>query len=437
MKRPARFALARALGLGCAAAIACAKAPAPPAPAPTPAPAAARAPAPPEAVLLVSIDGFRADYLDRPEAARLRGLAAQGVRARWLTPVFPSKTFPNHYSIVTGLYPEHHGIVSNTILDPETGRWFRISDAHAVRDSSWWGGEPIWVTAVKQGLRSATFFWPGSEAAIEGVRPTYWERYDARLPDAERVRRVLDWLSLPPERAPSLVTLYFSEVDHAGHEFGPDAPETDSAIAHVDSAVGMLLAGLDARGLSGRVDVIVVSDHGMAPLSPDRTIYLGDYLDLAGVTVVEASPVAALVPPPGREEDVYERLRGADPHLAVYRRSETPPRWHYRDNPRIPPILAVADEGWRISTRSRPKGAAGGWIPERGTHGYDPAAPSMRALFIARGPSFPQGVVVPPFTNIHLYALMTHLLGLVPVPNDGSLDSVAAVLGTAPEPAAP
>jgi len=360
-------------------------------------------------VLLVSIDGFRADYLDRPEAVRLRGLAAEGVRARWLTPVFPSKTFPNHYSIVTGLYPEHHGIVSNTILDPETGRWFRISDRHAVRDSSWWGGEPIWVTAVKQGLRSATFFWPGSEAAIEGVRPTYWERYDARVPDAERVRRVLDWLSLPLDQAPSFVTLYFSEVDHAGHEFGPDAPETDSAIARVDSAIGMLLAGLDARGLAGPVDVIVVSDHGMAPLSPERTVYLGDYLDLAGVTVVEASPVAALVPPPGREEEVYERLHGADPHLAVYRRSETPPRWHYRDNPRIPPILAVANEGWRISTRSRPKGAAGGWIPERGTHGYDPAAPSMR----------------------------THLLGLVPAPNDGSLDSVAAVLGAAPEPAAP
>src|SRR5512146_2425067 len=184
MKRPARLALGRAFGLVSAAAIACGKAPAPPAPAP--APTAARAPALAEAVLLVSIDGFRADYLDRPEAARLRGLAAQGVRARWLTPVFPSKTFPNHYSIVTGLYPEHHGIVSNTILDPETGRWFRIADRHAVRDASWWGGEPIWVTAVKQGLRSATFFWPGSEAAIEGVRPTYWERYDARVPDAER-----------------------------------------------------------------------------------------------------------------------------------------------------------------------------------------------------------------------------------------------------------
>lgn len=440
MKGTSRLTLTRILGLAVAGLIACAKAPAPaPAPAvgPAPAPAAGRAPGPAAAVLLVSIDGFRADYLDRPEAATLRGLAAEGVRARWLTPVFPSKTFPNHYSIVTGLYPEHHGIVSNTILDPETGRWFRISDARAVRDSSWWGGEPIWVTAVKQGLRSATFFWPGSEAPIEGVRPTYWERYDARVPDAERVRRVLDWLSLPPGRAPGFVTLYFSNVDHAGHEFGPDAPETDSAIARVDAAVGMLLAGLDARGLASKVDVLVVSDHGMAALSPERTIYLGDYVDLAGVTVVETSPVAALVPQPGREEEIYRRLHGADPHLAVYRKGETPARWHYRDNPRIPPVLAVADEGWRISTRPRRAGGPAAGLFERGTHGYDPAAPSMRALFIARGPSFPRGAIVPPFTNVHLYALMTHLLGLVPAPNDGSLDSVTAVLGTAPEPAAP
>jgi predicted AlkP superfamily pyrophosphatase or phosphodiesterase len=412
--------------------IACAKAPAPAPPAPVP----ARAPIGREAVLLVSIDGFRADYFDRPEAARLRALAAEGVRARWLTPVFPTKTFPNHYSIVTGLYPEHHGIVSNTIRDPKTGRWFRISDAHAVRDSSWWGGEPVWVTAVKQGLRSASFFWPGSEAAIEGVRPTYWKRYDASVPDAERVSGVLDWLSLPPDQAPSFVTLYFSDVDYAGHEFGPDAPETDSAIARVDSAIGTLLAGLDARGLAGRVDIIVVSDHGMTPLSPDRTIYLGDYLDLAGVTVVEASPVAALVPLLGREDEVYRRLRDAHPHLTVYRKGETPPRWHYRDNPRIPPILAVADEGWRISTQARREGGAGRLL-ERGTHGYDPGAPSMRAVFIARGPSFPHGVVVPAFTNVHLYALMTHLLGVVPAPNDGSLDSVAAVLSAAPYGAGP
>lgn len=389
-------------------------------------PRAAPVAAPRESVLLVSIDGFRADYLDRPQAGQLSRLATEGVRARWLTSVFPSKTFPNHYSIVTGLYPEHHGIVSNTMLDTAAGRWFRIDDTLAVRDSSWWGGEPIWVTAVKQRLRSATFFWPGSEAAIEGVRPTWWKRYDSRVRNATRVRRVLDWLSAPADQAPALVTLYFSDVDHAGHEFGPDAPQTDSAIARVDAAIGRLLAGLDQRRLAARVDLIVVSDHGMAPVSADRTVFLDDYIGLSDVTIVESSPVAALIPKAGREAEVYRRLRNANPHLTVYRKGETPPRWHYRENPRIPPILAVAEEGWLVSTHAR-RGARRRSV-ERGTHGYDPELPSMHALFIARGPAFRRGATVPPFTNIHLYRLMTHILGLRPAPNDGSLDSVRAVL---------
>jgi predicted AlkP superfamily pyrophosphatase or phosphodiesterase len=386
-----------------------------------------QAPAPPhEAILLVSLDGFRADYLDRRWAAHLRELGQKGVRAHWLTPVFPSKTFPNHYSIVTGLYPEHHGIVSNTMVDPVTRRRFEISDTLAVRDSSWWKGEPIWVTAVRQGRKSATFFWPGSEAAIGGIRPTYWKRYDVRVPNAVRVRQVLDWLSAPPEQAVSLATLYLSDVDYAGHAFGPDAPQTDSAIARVDTAIGQLLAGLDQRGLAGRIDLIVVSDHGMAPASPERTVFLDDYIDLADVTIVDMSPVAALLPRAGEESETYRRLHDASPHLTVYRRSETPIRWHYRDNDRIPPIIAVAPEGWLISTharRSNPRASI-----ERGTHGYDPELPSMRALFIARGPAFRSGVTVPAFTNVHLYALMTHILGLKPAQNDGSLDSVRAVL---------
>ena len=379
-----------------------------------------------EAILLVSIDGFRADYLDRPNARNLRRLATEGVRAQWLTPVFPSKTFPNHYTIVTGLYPEHHGIVSNAMLDPVTGRRFRITDTLAVRDSRWWGGEPIWVTAVKQGRKCAIFFWPGSEAAIEGVRPTQWKRYDARVPNATRVRQVLEWLSAPPAEAPSLVTLYLSDVDHAGHEYGPDAPQTDSAIARVDSAIGWLLSGLDQRGLSSRVDLMVVSDHGMTSSGPDRTVFLDDYIHLNDVTIVDLSPVAALIPHSGRDAEVYRRLHGANAHLTVYRKSETPPGWHYRGNGRIPPILAVADEGWLISTHARRGSLA---LPgERGTHGYDPELPSMRALFVARGPAFRSGATVPPFGNVHLYALMAHILGLRPAPNDGSLDSVRAVL---------
>lgn len=390
-------------------------------PAPPPAPRA-----PSQTVVLISLDGFRYDYLDRPAAANLRALAARGVRARWMVPVFPSKTFPNHYSQVTGLYAEHHGVISNTMWDSTLG-WFSLADSSAPSRANprWWGGEPLWVAAVRQGRKSATFFWPGSDVEIAGTWPTYWRRYDGRVPRADRVTQVLDWLALPADSAPVFVTLYFSDVDGAGHDFGPDADRTDSAIARVDSAVGALVSGIAARGLGSRVNVIVVADHGMAATSPERYIYLDDYVDVARVTVIDWSPVALLAPKAGTAEDLYRALAGKHPHLTVYRKADVPARLHYRVHPRIPPIVAVADEGWEISTRRR--------IAERppqpgGTHGYDPAVRSMGALFVAAGPAFAQGKVVEPFTNVHLYPLMAHVLGLKPAPNDGSLDSVRAVL---------
>ncbi len=394
----------------------------------SPAPPQSARPAAPDsqAILLISLDGFRYDYLDRPAAANLRALAARGVRARWMVPVFPTKTFPNHYSQVTGLYAEHHGVISNTMWDPALG-WFSLAESSAVSraDPRWWGGEPLWVTAVRQERKSATFFWPGSDEEIAGTWPTYWRRYDSRVSTAERVTQVLAWLSLPPDSAPVFVTLYLSDVDHEGHDFGPDAPQTDSAIARVDSALGALLRGIEARGLAGRVNVIVVADHGMAATSPERLIYLDDYVDLSGITVVDWSPVALLAPKAGTAEDLYRALAGKHPHLTVYRRAEIPERLHYRAHPRIPPVVAVADEGWEITTRAR---VARRPFRAGGTHGYDPAVRSMGALFVAAGPAFAQGKVVQPFTNVHLYPLMAHVLGLRPAPNDGSLDSVRTVL---------
>lgn len=410
MARPSAYCLAvLALAAAC------------PSPAPPPGPRA-----PSQTVVLVSLDGFRYDYLDRPAAANLHALAARGVRARWMVPIFPSKTFPNHYSQVTGLYAEHHGVISNTMWDPALG-WFSLADTSAASRANprWWGGEPLWVTAVRQGQRSATFFWPGSDVEIAGTWPTYWLPYDGRMPNARRVAQVLEWLALPGDRAPAFVTLYFSDVDGAGHDFGPDAPQTDSAIARVDSAVGALVSGIEARGLGNRVNVIIVADHGMAATSPERYIYLDDYVDVSTITVIDWSPVALLAPKTGSAEDLYRALADKHPHLTVYRKAEIPERLHYRAHLRIPPIVAVADEGWEISTRQR--------VAERpprpgGTHGYDPAVRSMGALFVAAGPAFPRGRVVEPFTNVHLYELMAHVLGLRPAPNDGSLDSVRAVL---------
>ncbi|MEO5799853.1 MAG: ectonucleotide pyrophosphatase/phosphodiesterase, partial [Gemmatimonadales bacterium] len=272
-----------------------------------------------QAVVLVSLDGFRADYLDRPVAKNLQALARGGVRAEWMTPSFPSKTFPNHYTIATGLYPEHHGIVANNIRDEKLGS-FTMADSMAVRDGRWWGGEPIWVTAEKQGKRTANFFWPGSEAEIGGVRSMIYKRFDDTFPNAARVDSVLTWLSRPKGQAPSLVTLYFSDVDHAGHTYGPGAPETDAAIARVDSSIGRLMTGLAARGMLDRVNVIVVADHGMQLTPKDQLIVLDDYISLDDVDVIDWTPVGAIAPKPGKLDAVYAKLKNANPHLQVYRK---------------------------------------------------------------------------------------------------------------------
>jgi predicted AlkP superfamily pyrophosphatase or phosphodiesterase len=305
--------------------------------------------------------------------------------------------------------------------DERIGRTFSLGDRDVMADPRWWGGEPLWITAERQGKRSASFFWPGSDVAIHATLPTYYRVYDGRVSNARRVAGVLDWLALPPDSAPAFVTLYMSDVDGAGHEYGPGTPQVDSAIARVDSAVGALAAGLAARGLDGRVNLVVVSDHGMAPTSFDRQIFLDDYLDLATVRVVDWSPVAAIIPAPGLEDEVYARLHGRHPRLAVYRRADLPPRWHY-DHERVTPIVAVADDGWHIASRARPLRRAGG------NHGYDDSLASMSALFIGVGPAFKRGAVAPPFRNIHLYELIARIIGVTPAPNDGSLDSVRALL---------
>ncbi len=376
-------------------------------------------------VLLISLDGFRADYIQRPAARRLRALAASGVRAEHMVPAFPSKTFPNHYTIITGLRPEHHGIVANAMWDEVIGKKFNIPDTVVTHDTRWWGGEPLWVTVEKQGKRAASYFWVSSDMEIAGRRPTWWKPYDGRVPNTERVRTVLDWLAMPAGTGPAFVSTYFSDCDDAGHNFGPGSPQVDSAIARVDAMVGALVDGIVARGLAAHVDIVVVSDHGMADLSPERVIYLDDYLDLSKVDLIDISPVGSLAPKPGYEAEVYARLKGAHPHMQVYRKGEVPARFHFNDHPRIAPIVTIADEGWTMTTHAAVR--LGG-LPRGGMHGFDNQVASMGALFVASGPDFRQGLVVPPFQNIHVYELLAGLLGVKPAPNDGSADSTRAFL---------
>ena len=216
-------------------------------------------------LILISLDGWRWDYIDRQPAPNLKALAARGVRAKAMIPSFPVLTFPNHYTIVTGLYPEHHGVVGNSMRDPAMPERFSMS-AETARDARWWGGEPLWVTAIRQGRRAATMFWPGSEAAIGGVRPTYWMPYDNTLGNRERVAQAIAWVALPAAERPSFVSLYFEEVDTAGHDFGPDSPQLAAAVSHLDDALGELVAGVQRLGLDDRTSLVVVSDHGMTRL---------------------------------------------------------------------------------------------------------------------------------------------------------------------------
>lgn len=377
-------------------------------------------------VILISIDGCRWDYLDKFSPPTLKKLAANGVRAQALIPVFPTKTFPNHYTIVTGLYPAHHGIVANTMYDPEFKAKFSLSKREAVTDGRWWEGEPLWVTAVKQNQRSGTLFWPGSEAEIAGVRPTYWKVYDDDFPNSARVDTVLAWLDLPATRRPTFLTLYFSDVDNAAHRHGPESPEAEKAIRRVDQMLGRLLEGLQRRGILDRVHVIVVSDHGMAPVTRERVIYLDDYLDLDKVNVVDWNPVLAVRPREMNEEKIYQKLAGAHRHLQVYRKNEIPERWHYRQHRRIAPIIGVADDGWTITRHGLRNTAERAYTT--GEHGYDNQLAVMRGIFIANGPVLKSGLVVAPFQNIHLYHLICAILKLQPARNDGDLDSVRVML---------
>jgi predicted AlkP superfamily pyrophosphatase or phosphodiesterase len=379
-------------------------------------------------VILVSLDGFRQDYLDRGLSPNLGQLAATGARATAMRPAFPSLTFPNHYTLVTGLYPDHHGMVNNTMEDPAIpGERFTLADAAAQADERWWDeATPLWVTAGRQGPRTATMFWPGSDQTIQGARPTYWKKYDKGLPIDQRVDTVLGWLDLPPAERPQFLTLYMEPVDTAGHAFGPDSAGVNAAIGAVDSAIGRLVGGLSARGLLDRVNLVIVADHGMAATSPDRVIDLDDVVDATAFHLVVGGAVAGLSPEPGRDADLARLVSAPHAHFQCWRRADIPARLHYGANPRVPPIVCLAETGWLITTRQEAARHSGFPL---GQHGYDGADPSMAALFIAHGPAFREGTVITRgFDNVDIYPLLADLLGVRPEPNDGKLSEISGIL---------
>ena len=377
-----------------------------------------------QTLLLISIDGFSQQYWQKYPAPTLEQLAKDGTRAQSMQPAFPTKTFPNHYSIVTGLYPAHHGIVENNMYDATFDAIFRMSKPEEVTNARWWLGEPVWVTAEKQGVKTGTYFYPGSEAAIQGVRPALWQPYDGKISNEQRVQSVLGWLDLPVQQRPKFLTMYFSTVDDAGHAYGPDSPEVAKAIAQVDSALALLVQGLKQRDLYGKINIMLVSDHGMAKVEEKQVIVLDELFDhkRAALTLWTAE-IVSIFPKPGELEFIYQQLKTRLPKQAkVYKKAELPARWNYQGSKRIAPLVVVPDTGWRLMQREKYQH----WLelpdksPVTGSHGYDNSSPEMQAIFVGQGPAFVKGTEISAFANIELYNLMCRILGIKPAANDGN-----------------
>lgn len=343
-----------------------------------------------------------------------------------MRPAFPSITFPNHYTLVTGVAPDRHGIVNNRMEDPERpGVAFTLADRVVAADPIWWeGATPIWVTAERQGVRTGTMFWPGSDYEIHGARPARWRAFDQTLTDFARVDTLLGWLDAAAVERPHFYTLYFDIVDTAGHRFGPDAYETTAAAAQVDAALTRLLAGLEVRGVSA--NLVIVADHGMAAVSDDRLIDLDAMLPAGAARVVWDGPLAAIEPLAGREAEVEAALVGRKGQGECLRREEAVQSFGFGAHRRVPPILCLADLGWRYRSAQIPPYRT----PTLGAHGYDPALPEMAALFIAHGPAFRGGVELAPFDNVSVYPLLARLIGITPEANEGALADTEAALRT-------
>ena len=375
-------------------------------------------------VVMLSLDGCRWDYPQMANMKNLESIARDGVKMESLKPSFPSKTFPNHYSIVTGLYPDNHGIVQNSFYDPEMDRYYQISDRSAIEDGVFYGGEPIWVTSEKQGLRTASFFWVGSEAPVKGTYPTRWKPYDHDFPYAARVDTVIAWLQLPKPERPRFISWYYPEPDGVGHHYGPGSPETNQKLAYLDSLVGDFLRKLEALPIADQVNIIVTADHGMARTSGDKAIYFDDYIQTTWLdTTIGSNPVWMFDPKEGFKDSVLLNLQ-RNPHLHVWERDSIPDHLHYGSHSRVMEIVASPDINWSTGWREDE-------VPSHyvgGTHGYEPDYKDMHAIFYAKGPAFKTGYVHPTTENVNIYPLIAKILGLKPAETDGKLENVQHML---------
>ncbi|KAG2188045.1 hypothetical protein INT44_000796 [Umbelopsis vinacea] len=387
-----------------------------------------------QTLIMISMDGTVNDYLDRGITPNLDIIAADGVRAQYMNPSFPSVTFPNHWSLVTGLYPETHGIVGNVFYDPVLNQTFNYKSAAGSWSSKWWGGEPIWVTSELQNVTSAVIMWPGCSTSFNGIRPTYEVPFDDVTSSDKKMDQVLQWLDLPLEDRPQIINAYIQGIDQHGHKYGPYDNLTLNALHSVDGSLGRLLDGLKNRHLSDIVHIMVVSDHGMSESSNDKLIYYDDILDetaLGNIWKTEGWPLLGIRAYPGKEDaldDIYQQLYehsllpGAK--YEVFRRENMPLKYHFSHTQRVPPVIAIPFEGWNFVTHKQFNDPTKEYQP-RGVHGYDNFARQSRAIFVAKGPFFDwdlgRGQRLKPFVNIEVYNVLSRILGLQPAENNGTL----------------
>jgi predicted AlkP superfamily pyrophosphatase or phosphodiesterase len=408
--------------------------------------------------ILISLDGFRADFLNREITPALNAFIASGVSPRYMLPSFPSVTFPNHFTLVTGLYPESHGVVGNQFWDPALQEEFYYTHTKTSMQPRWWTAEPLWVTAEDQGVRTAIHMWPGSEAHIPNVDPTYLDKYNGSEVLPRKVERILGWLDLPGDDdnaapgenlRPQLIAAYVPDVDADGHKYGPNSTEIRGTISDVDSLLTLLVEGLLVRNLTEIVNIIVVSDHGMATTSTSRAIQLDDLIDLSLVDHIDGWPLRGLRlknsdrDVPILHEQLLEASKQHPGAFDVYTKETMPKRYHFTNNDRIAPLWVVPKTGWAVVEKTdidlAKAIASGEGVNPKGLHGYDHEHPLMRAIFVARGPAFPHtpNSRVPVFQNIEVYNIVCDSLGITPHPNNGTLRLPLKTQGLHSDPDAP
>ncbi|MEP2671415.1 MAG: ectonucleotide pyrophosphatase/phosphodiesterase [Cyclobacteriaceae bacterium] len=383
-------------------------------------------------VLIVSFDGFRHDYVERFDLPNFKGFINEGSQAEALIPSFPSKTFPNHYAIITGLYPGHNGLVDNQFYDIKRKEFFTMREREKVTDKYYYGGVPLWTLAQQHGMKTASYFWVGSESPTEGDHPDYYYTYDESVPFETRVTKVAEWLKLPEMERPQFITLYFSSPDHESHGFGPLSEEARLAAVRMDSLLGMLMTQIEKIDLP--VNTLLVSDHGMKELTfRDETfIFLDEIMDLKNKSIIWSNggtQTHIYTKSKDQADSLFEVIKAKQKHFTVLRKSQYKEEWNF-DHYRSGDLMLTADPGFYIYERNRKhlmkKQELG---TKMGVHGYDPLMePDMHGIFYAKGPNVQNGVVLPPFQNIHIYPFIAQILGLEVPSIDGEAEVLNPIL---------